>query len=182
MNYFWIENLVGDVRSYQDLTHPEGNFKVIDCKRAIFHRRQRIAEDWHIDGPNRGGVGFDVLWLYGLRQRGSFTPMAAWTELSKPSSAIAFVMGGDNTDGYAEFIVDETSIGSFNLYRDYERNQDFHDPNNPNRETKIALVVYNLPDVQHKLTVRLTGEKIPESRGRDAHIYGGLALLPHTFA
>ena len=105
-------------------------------------------------------MGYNVLWLYG-QDKGTFTPMEAWTQFSQPSSVIAFVMDGDDNDGFAEFLVDGHSVGIFDLYNLGEK----------------ALVVDGLRSIAHKLEVKLTRRKNTCSKGLDAHIYGGLALV-----
>jgi len=86
--------------------------------------------------------------------------MEAWTQFSQPSTAVAFVMDGDDNDGFAEFLFNGQAVGVFDLYNLGEQ----------------ALIVSGLPNSIHTLKIKLIDQKNPSSRGFDAHIYGGLAL------
>lgn len=165
MPCFWT-NQVGDCNNkpLTILETPKGNFSVIEHKRAIYHsRNKKKAEDWYIVGDYSGGIGYDVLWLYGTNKKGNFTPMEAWTKFDQPSSMIAFVMGGDYNDGFVEFLVDEKQV----LIHDLYNLGDLGDQ---------ILIVEGLEYTAHTLRVKLAGKKNLNSKGYDAHIYGGLAL------
>jgi hypothetical protein len=163
LNYVWVKHDgCNDVLSAL-LTRT--NFSIIERRKAIYRKNGNITRDttdWNIMGSNGGGMSANMLWLYG-RNKNSFTFMEAYTQFTQYSSAVAFVMDGDYNDGFAEFLVDGKTVGTFDLYN--------------LRQRETVLLVCGLQINKHELRVKSTDKKNPNSNGFDVHICGGLALI-----
>lgn len=92
--------------------------------------------DWTVIGRGGdGGNGRSQLWLLNAPNTAKLTFMVK-------SSAVGFMMSGDDNDGYARFVVDGRTVGTFDLYNLGEK----------------TLVVSHLPYSYHTIeVVQLTG-------------------------
>ncbi len=110
--------------------------------------------EWALAGEGRdGGNGPSQLWLYDA-------PRRAFTALTAPSEAVAFMTAGDHNDGFATFLVDGVEVGTFDMHRRGEQ----------------TLVVEGLDRAAHHLEVRAEGRKSPRSQAAHVAVYGGAAL------
>ncbi|MBX3616914.1 PEP-CTERM sorting domain-containing protein [Nitrosomonas sp.] len=117
--------------------------------------------DWVVtgDGPT-GGRGIRELWLFDDSAAGIPGTSQATTTFSAISNAVGFVMAGDHNDGFAQFLVDNVDIGTFDMYRAGNR----------------ILVVTGLDFMTHTLTIVQLGEHNLNSTKGDVAIFGGAAF------
>lgn len=117
--------------------------------------------DWVVtgDGPT-GGRGIRELWLFDDSAAGILGTSQATTSFSVASNAVGFVMAGDHNDGFAQFLVDNIDVGTFDMYRGGNR----------------ILAVTGLDFMAHTLTIVQLGEHNPNSTKGDVAIFGGAAF------
>lgn len=110
---------------------------------------------WHLSNPGSdSGNGLEMLWLMG--SAGNFADV----DLTKQSTAVAFMMHGNGNDGYADFYVDSTYICTRDMYISGYN----------------TLIVYDLSLLAHELKVVQNGSKNPLSSANHLHVLGGGAL------
>lgn len=90
----------------------------------------------------------------------AYSEPAKLPRLFRLSAIVAFIMKGDHNDGYAQFFVDDTEVGVFDLYH-LER---------------AILAVTGLELVMHSLKVMQFGYHNPASTKADVAIFGGAAF------
>lgn len=129
---------------------------VLDFKNA-----GKDGMDWIAMGIGpRGGYGKQELWLFDNLKAGIPGTSEAATTFSVVSSSVAFIMKGDHNDGYAQFFVDDTEVGVFDLYH----------------LGRVILAVTGLELVMHSLKVVQLGYHNPASTKADVAIFGGAAF------
>lgn len=139
---YWTQGAEDDVEKV-------GEFFVVQYKNA-----GTGGIDWRVFGSGaQGGDGDGQLWLFD-------SPNRAIVQFSKKSTAVAFLMSGDHNDGYAQFIVDEKAVGTFDLYK----------------FGKKTLIVSGLPNDYHTIQVVHLEKANAKAEGDHVAIFGGAAL------
>ncbi len=117
--------------------------------------------DWIATGKGpRGGSGKQELWLFDNSKAGIPGTSEAATTFSVTSNSVAFIMNGDHNDGYAQFFVDDVSVGIFDLYH----------------RGRSILAVTGLDLIIHSLKIVQLGYHNPASTKADVAIFGGAAF------
>lgn len=117
--------------------------------------------DWTATGIGpRGSYGDQELWLLDDSKAGILGTSEATTKFLVTSNSVAFIMNGDHNDGYAQFFVDDTDVGIFDLYH----------------RGRSILAITGLDFVRHSLKVVQLGYHNPASTKADVAIFGGAAF------
>lgn len=143
-----VANILWVPQSGDHLT-TVGGYSILEYRNAGLG-----GDEWDVSGIGTdGGDGPSQLWLFD-------PPNTASVTFSVQSTAVSFMMSGDNNDGYGEFLVDGNSMGTFDLYNIGDQ----------------SLIVSGLTMGNHTISVIQTSQKNIDSSAYNIAIYGGAAL------
>ncbi|TWT42038.1 Endoglucanase C precursor [Phycisphaerae bacterium RAS1] len=133
-----------------------GGYRVVEWRDADYGPGPSY-EDWTVSHPGAIDGNASEIWL---RSNGH----SAWTSTNLPTATVAITMDGDDNDGIAEILVDNTLVARLDM-------------GNALPPDTALIIVKNLAVAAHTIQVDDKGIG-PSNYGDEVHIGGAAALQP----